>query len=252
MKYIILLALVLTQSICAEDTKTILLASTKSMPPYLYQSEKTGIEYEIVIQSFLAADIDDVQHIDVHFKRGIMLLRNKSIDAITSNLGNQEYNSVETPIHSSEPILNYIDCAISLRSNNFNLNSIKNFYGKRVWAFKSASLVLGDEFNKMTLANEAYTETFPQENQIKVLINKRIDIAISDKNIFLSGLKKAGIEDGEKKFIFHSVGEPTKRAVRFFSRELRDKFNKGLNIIKKDGSYKKILIKYKDLYSEQC
>jgi polar amino acid transport system substrate-binding protein len=215
-------------------------------------NDKSGIEYEIVKQSFLAAGYDNLQHIDVHFKRGIMLIHKKSIDAITTNLSNKEYDSVETPIYASEPIINYIDCAISLKSNNYDLNSIKNFYGKKIWAFKSASLSLGEEFHKMSISNKGYTEGFAQENQAKVLINKRIDIAISDKNIFLSSLTKEGIKNGIKKFNFHSVGEPTKRAVRFYKRELRDDFNKGLNIIKKDGTYKKLLIKYKDLYSQQC
>ena len=251
MKLIILISILLSQMINAKSS-AILLASTKSLPPYLYMNEKSGIEYEIVVQSFLAVGYDNVQHIDVHFKRGVMLLHNKSIDAITTNISNTVYDSVETPAYPSEPILNYIDCAISLKSKNYKLDSIKNFYGKKIWAFKSASATLGADFHKMTVSNEDYTEEFSQENQIKVLMKKRIDIAISDKNIFLSRLIKEGIKDGAKKFNFHSIGKPTQRAVRFYKRDLRDDFNKGLNIIKKDGTYEKLLIKYQDLYSEQC
>jgi len=105
----------------------------------------------------------------------------------------------------------------------------------------------------MTLVNKKYTENFAQENQVKVLINKRIDVAISDKNIFLSSLSSHGIlKDGEKIFNFHSIGKPTKRTIRFLDKKLRDSFNKGLKIIRKNGSYKKILKKYSLLYSDKC
>jgi polar amino acid transport system substrate-binding protein len=252
MKVIPLLLALLSFTTIAEE-RSFILASTKSMPPYLYQSTKTGIEYEIVIEALNAAKVVDIQHIDVHFKRGIMLINTKSIDGITSNLANSAYIDTSTKLYESAPTLNYIDCAISLKENNFKLTSIKNFYKKKIWAFKSASTTLGEEFNQMTKINKGYTENYSQELQVKVLVNKRIDIAISDKNIFLSRLSEEDVGSITKDhFVFHSIGEPTKRVVRFYDRELRDKFNKGLEVIKKNGTYKKILEKYKNLYFSKC
>ncbi|OUR96815.1 hypothetical protein A9Q84_10775 [Halobacteriovorax marinus] len=250
MKYLFLIFILCFQNIFAKE---LILASTKSMPPYLYHNEETGIEYEIVNEALKAAGFKKIRRIDVHFRRGIILLNMKEIDAITSNMANNLYDQVKHPIYSSNLTLNYIDCAISLKENNFQLNNIKNFYNKRIWAFKSASKIFGPKFEEMTKENKGYTESFDQKRQVKVLLRKRIDIAISDKNIFLSRLKlESSKKDGKKLFNFHSIGKPTKRSVRFLDKKIRDDFNKGLKTIKNNGKYKEILKKYKDLYSQEC
>lgn len=234
-------------------SKKITLASTKSMPPYLYLETKTGIEYEIVIEALKAVNLINVVHMDIFFKRAIVLLKAKKIDIITSNYSNKSYESFGSPVFSSNTTLNYIDCAISLKSNNFKLEKIKSFNYKKIWAFKSASRTLGKKFHQMTLLNKLYSENFKQEDQASALLSKRIDIAISDKNIFLSSLKALGIpKDKRQLFNFHSIGKPTKRVVRFYDKELRDQFNRGLEIIKENGVYKRIRDKYSALYFEDC
>lgn len=72
----------------------------------------------------------------------------------------------------------------------------------------------------------------------------RIDAAISDKNIFLDQLSKFVGKNKENHFSFKSILPLTPRGIKFHNKKLRDQFNKGLKIIKKNGTHSKILKKY--------
>lgn len=234
----------LFSSIVAKEVRV---ASTTSLPPYLNTDRQTGIEIEIIKAAFKSQEYDKVELIDVNFKRGQFLLNEGKVDGVISNDANTFYSK---DLFKSDRTLNYVDCAIHLMTNQFN--SILELKDQKVWGFKSASKVLGDEFAKMVSLNKRYTENHDQKMQPLAVLNKRVDVVVSDKSIFVQQMKEKGLLERINELDFTSINSHTKRVIRFKNKKLRDIFNKGLERIKRNGVYKDILKKYSKRYFEKC
>lgn len=234
-----------------QDQVAISLAFTFSMPPYLSQDKKSGIERDIIYSALTQAGYESISIENVHYLRAIELVKSGSIDAIVSNQSNTIYSSNLPGISTSHKTLDYVDCAISLASQNLQLKTIYDYYDKHIWAFKSASTTLGQDFQLMTQNNKKYTEDVDQLKQLDMLAMKRIDIAISDRNIFSSKHKNSR-KYQSLEFSFDNIAPPTSRVIRSMDRTLIQKFNKGLEGIQGNGEYQAILSKYRDSYAGTC
>ena len=216
------------------------IAFTFSMPPYLNLDKNSGVEHDIIIAAFNRAGVDKLKILNVHYLRAIELAKAGTVDAIVSNSANGIYLKKLPEIKKSQPTLSYVDCAISLRERNLKLESIKDYYDKRIWAFKSASLVFSPEFQLMTQKNTQYDEDVDQEKQLEMLAMGRIDIAISDRNIFTAKLGNTG-KYTQEDFRFDSLGPTTQRAIRSNNADLITRFNKGLSTLHKSGEYQSLI-----------
>lgn len=227
---------------------------TNSMPPYLSEDRKSGLELDIVRAAMEAVDAHFHLDDNINYQRGIIELGKKKIDAMVGNSNNEKYaEKLQGKVYFSNSTISYIDCVISLKERRFKLNSFKDYKDKSIWAFQSAKHVLGEEFKSMADKNPQYSEEHDQKKQAKLLINHRLDLAISDKNIFLYQLHKLNDKKyGADKFQFKSISKPTPRSVIFVDKAKRDLFNKGLKRIKANGVYQKILKKYKKMASQSC
>lgn len=248
----ILLFICLSFNANAKKQENIFLLFTGSMQPYLNESNDSGIEYEIIKSALEAVGLNFSGYQNVHYQRAIKLLGEEYIDGVVANMANEDYIKAGLKVHNSNMTLEYVDCAISLRKNKFNLSKMSAFSNKKIWAFKSARHVLGKEFQAAVKNNPNYTENPEQKLQLKMLLSERIDIAISDKNIFLSVLSKEIGEKNKKLFNFNQIIPATPRNVKFKSQELGRLFNKGLKTIQSNGKMDKIIKKYKKSYIEKC
>jgi polar amino acid transport system substrate-binding protein len=251
MKLGILILLALGQLSIAAQGKEVRIAFTKSMPPYLYENDNRGIELEIIRAAFKSQGINLAPYDNIHYVRASKLLKRKRIDAVVSNLNNQSYKNESTEIFDSTSTLSYMDCAISLAGKKFDYKNMSTFEKNTIWAFKSAKEVLGPDFKKAVLQNPNYTENYEQKNMIHMLVKKRVDIVISDRNIFSKTMLDS-IGNKPHLFQFKKLIPKTPRNLKFHDKTLRDKFNKGLKQIKKNGTYNEIIKKYKDLYKSNC
>lgn len=235
----------------AQGNKLIRIAFTFSMPPYLSTNLDSGIELD-VIKSALHATGPVLIHVqNIHYLRAIKLAESGQIDLIASNKSNNLYEQELPDVATSDTTIHYVDCAISLRSRNLTLDTIDDYSDKRIWAFKTASLSLGSAFQDMALSNPEYTEDFDQIRQLDMLRLGRIDIAISDRNIFTQKLlKKEGAD--ETMFTFSPIGQPTPRVVRATNINLINQVNRGLSIIRENGDYGEVLEQYRDAYVGHC
>lgn len=231
--------------------KNVRVSFTKSMPPYLYENDNRGIELEIIKAAFNSQNVSLAPYDNIHYIRAAKLLKKRRVDAVVSNLHNQAYKSTQTEIFDSESTLSYMDCAISLKSQKIKYDKMSDYSDKVIWAFKSAKEVLGPEFKKAVDNNPHYTENYDQKNMIHMLIRNRVDIVISDRNIFNHTMLESVGKKSEL-FEFKKLIPKTPRNLKFHNKNLRDTFNKGLKEIKNNGVYQKILDKYKGLYSSEC
>ena len=233
------------------DAKPISIAFTFSMPPYLNGDMKSGIERDIIYEAMNASDIQLGEVHNVHYKRAIKMLEQGHIDGIVSNMANNIYNELVRKPYPSSKTIDYVDCAITFSKQKLKLATVQDYDGKIIWAFKTAKTTLGDEFEVMANNNPQYTEDTDQSMQAEMLALGRIDVAISDRNIFTSKLRQDGKYQTQD-FEFQAIGTPTPRALRFSNKEHLESFNSGLAKIKTNGDYAKILTRYKDHYTSSC
>lgn len=250
-KVLVLLPLLCCNISSASESDPITVAFTFSLPPYLSEDKSSGIERNIIQSALEASGYEELSIINVHYVRAIELSKSGQVDAIVSNQSNSVYSKYIPNIMASDKTLDYVDCAITLSDRKIVLNDIHDYYDKRIWAFKSASEVLGNEFNKMTKLNKDYTENFDQLKQLDMLAMQRIDIAISDRNIFSEKIK-ASTKYKDLEFSFHEIGQPTPRVIRSSNKELISKFNQGLNLIKMNGRYQEVINHYRLSYASHC
>jgi len=221
------------------------------MPPYLYTDLNSGIERDIIAAALKAGDMEMGNIHNVHYKRAINLFQKGEIEAIVSNAGNYAYDQTGSKFYSSNKTIDYIDCSISLARKKLNLNNIDAYSGKTIWAFKTAKQTLGPQFEKMANSNPYYSEDVDQNKQAEMLLFERIDIAISDRNIFAHKLKTSN-NYSIKDFNFHPITQPTPRTLRLNSKQTLERFNTGLAAIQSNGTYEQIMEKYKNEYVSKC
>lgn len=250
-KLSIVLCMAIPASANANNQDPINIAFTFSMPPYLSANLQSGIELDIITAALKSADIHNIKVQNVHYLRAIELSKLGQIDLIASNRNNELYVQQFPEILSSDKTIDYIDCAISLKERAFKLDKIENYFGKRIWAFKSASLSLGETFSEMAMSNPYYSEDFDQQKQLEMLVMGRIDIAVSDRNIFTYKLGSTS-NYNENLFDYTTIGQPTERIVRSSNRGLINKINQGLSMIRDNGTFQEILIKYENQFFSSC
>ncbi len=138
--------------------KDISLGVTNSLPPYYIHETKSGVEIDIVKAAFRSMKYKINNYIYAHYKRSLHLLTNKNIDAVIGNKHKELFTISKVKIFSSATTLNYIDCAITLKSSGQRLRSFADYNDKKIWAFQSANVVLGDSYKAMAKRNPFYTE----------------------------------------------------------------------------------------------
>lgn len=233
------------------------LAFTMAMPPYLIEKPQgkgwEGFEYEIIKETFSLAG-DKIGFVsNVHYKRALILLKEKKVDAVVVNSRNKIYHKLSPiKLYPSKTTLNYVDCVISLKRRELPYRGLADLSKSKVVAFKTASLALGKGFQKAVRANEKYSEAAGQELHPKLLLKERTDYVVSDKNIFAAHLEKA---EGPKKmalFNFYPAGKPTPRGLLFTDPQKRDRFNKALKQLENKKINRSILLKSGKKLYQKC
>lgn len=220
-----------------------------SIPPYIIQATNSGIELELLNQALAVKGHTASIHY-LPLARTFHELREGKLDGII-NIKEGMINNV----FYSNVAITYQNCAISLESNQFNINSINDLNNKQVVAFQRASSLLGEEFANMVKTNSGYQEQARQVQQVYMLMKRRADVVVMDKNIFKYYLKQAYLEgkltekDLKQQAICHQIFPPTEYKFAFLSEQIRDDFNAGLKQITQDGSLVALQEKYRRLMS---
>ena len=228
------------------------LAFTDTMPPYLSQSLDGGIEYEIIKAAFLEEEYELERPFNVHYKRAVVLLSENKAHAIVGNMNNSFYKERIPKAVTANQTLTYIDCAATLKRKNIEFKNIRELSNKRVNAFKLARRVLGKDFALMANENKDYNEGSKQELLPKLLLNQRIDVVVTDKNIFVNRIKNSIGQDKMKLFKYQQVAPPTPRSLIFTDKKLLERFNQGLQKIRDNGTYKKLMEGHTENYFTEC
>lgn len=203
-------------------------------------SQYSGFEIALAEAAFAQVKLKLVTHFFDNDKLSQALERGR-VDAIAPAF-NWNGNFFE-----SNTFISYFNFAITKKKRKINLESIKDISHYHSAAWKNAHLHLGDEFNKifkpkLNKKGSKYSEISNQVSQCRMFWLDRIDIIIIDKSIFSwCKLQLARVNTNETVEIHPLFKSPTNYPVLFRSKALRDKFNKGLKIIRDSGQYQLII-----------
>ncbi|MFD2204013.1 substrate-binding periplasmic protein [Kiloniella antarctica] len=210
------------------------------IPPYVIRDEARGIEYDILKETLALAGHEMVPRY-VPLARTLAELRSGQVDGIMST-GLTDLPGCYTNTH-----ITYWNYAITLSSNNIQIDSIKDLKGRTIMAFQNARNYLGEDYRQMTHGNKLYKEIGDQSSQNKLLFSKRVEVVIADQFIFqwfnrspevLKTIKKA------PEVTYHEIFPPSRFQSVFLRQDVCDSFNIALKELKNSGRYDEIVASY--------
>jgi len=208
-------------------------------PPYMYdRSSGKGMEEALVRRVFksVGLQLDEVRQMPIERGQKV-LLDNDELDFSVGVL-----EDTDDGLYYSDNFLAYENVAITRRSEQIKIENIEDLKKHRVVAWSKAYAMLGSQYQQYFNPKDrpsSYKEIFDQGHQHEEFFTQQADVIIVDKNIFkwyVSQYKERF--DANQAYEVHSIfSEPTWVKVSFRDENLRDTFNRGLNIIKDSGEY---------------
>lgn len=154
--------------------------------------------------------------------RTIERLRNGAIDA-----GGLIPAAALPGFFESERFFQPENCLVTLAESNIHIEKMEHLKGRRVVSFKNAQYILDksqlDEIRKVA----DYQEMQGVEKRLKLLVNKRVDVMLTERNILIYHSQRLGFGDA-KKYSFACILNSTKMGIVFAKKEDRDDFNRCL------------------------
>lgn len=238
MKRLLLIGLLLLFSLSL-TAKELRVAVGLSIPPYVIKENNSGFEMEL-IRAVLKQKEHQIKNIlYASNKRITKLLKNRQVD-MAINLQPHLKD-----VYYTDVIIEFNNAAITLKSRDITIKSIFDLHYKRVESFQNAHNFLGKEFASYALNNPLYEEILHQEAQMIHLINKKIDVVIADKNIFLYYVQKNHGQTYQKEdFNFFEIFSKSPRYAGFLDAVLQKDFNEALRAFKQTKEYQLLLKKY--------
>ena len=223
---------------CSVSAATITIGAPFNRPPYILEDTNSGLELDIIRAAF------DVEGLEVDFKyysrkrQQLFFAREKVDAAMTVN----ELSGLDGAW--SDEYIQYQNVAISLAAKKLNLTSLADLGNYSVASFENAGTTLGPDFMR-AVENTIYREVSPQVGLNKMLYLNRIDIVVADRYVFRQ-LNRQIIEniDWQQALAEHAIIPVSGYKLVFHNSVARDRFNQGLAVIRRNGTYQALVDKY--------
>lgn len=220
--------------------ETLIMAVGLALPPYVIKEGDKGMELDVV-REILEKQGYTIHPVYLPLARVVEHMADGTVDAaLTVNEAAGLNNAFFSDSH-----ITYQNSVISLAKHNFQIESVNDLADKSVMAFQYAKIYLGEDFAFMANKNGQYTENARQSTQIRMLFAGKVEAIVLDTNIFRF------YRNSEKKYVdtsqpitTHNIFPSSHYRVAFKNKAARDKFNKGLEALKKSGRYDEIIRQY--------
>jgi ABC-type amino acid transport substrate-binding protein len=219
------------------DPKVVHIAFGESLEPYVMQDGNSGIDVDIVRAALKARGYTMVPVLYPKI-RLFNSLDMPNIDArslaIVESGGQGVY---------SDPYDTYENVAIALASSHIQLHKVSDLGKYRILAFAMAKAHLTPEFKQMAVRNPWYSEASNQMTQPRALLYKHVDVVICERRIFYWMVHEqfVSLKEIEPPTVIYHLFPPTDYRLAFRDPHLRDEFDLGLQTIKRNGLYQKLL-----------
>ncbi|MCJ8169276.1 substrate-binding periplasmic protein [Atopomonas sediminilitoris] len=209
-------------------------------PPYVFENEPQGLEYELFVAAASASGFDVKAHYGPTPRLALMFNQQK-LSAMSSMFLSGQLHG-----HFTEPYVTYQDMAVALAKRNLEIKTVADLERYSVSSFKDARRLLGDEFATMVQRNPAYREEPRQINRNLLLYGERIDVVVGDPLIiqfFNPHIAKQ--VDTRQPLRWYPLFQPINFQAVFHTKQQRDRFNAGLAAIRSNGLYQRIEQRYR-------
>jgi len=216
----------------------VLVMGTSDGPPYMIQATETGLDIDIPRAALKAVGYD----MRLQFYPLARAMRELQLEQI--QLTAPFFVNPPNGIYVSAPHIEYRPIVISMQG----VPAIKSFaqLGKyKLATFQGAIGYFGKELQQAATVSPAYIEHHDMGKLVSLLVQKRTDAVLLDYSIFNYYLDQSGYPEVRKQLVFHDFIPKVPATVAFHDKGLRDRFNQGLKIIRENGTYDKIVNRYR-------
>lgn len=208
-------------------------------PPYIFENESRGLEYDIVVAALTSAGFQGLQPYYAPMERLHLRLERGELDGIATT---QDHGGAA---FYSDVYIEYHNVAVALAKRQLQINSVADLAGYSISSFQRARFFLGAEFQAMAEHNPRYREEPRQINRNRLLYAGRIDLVIADRRIFrYFNTLVADQVDVSQPISLYPLFPVTPYRLGFRLAAQRDRFNQGLKAIRASGEYQQIEQRY--------
>lgn len=210
-------------------------------PPYVFEAERTGLEYEVVEAALRRAGYE-LQPYFAPMERLHLMLSRGEIDCIATT---NEMSGVAA--YYSDVYIYYHNTAVALASRNLHIFTLSDLRQYSVSAFQRARFLLGPDYAALVNNHPNYREEAHQVTRNRLLYSGRIDVIIGDPKVIRYFNRDVLDQvDITQPLAWYPLFPPTGYRMGFRFQTQRDEFNHGLAAIRRSGEYEAIERKYAD------
>lgn len=225
------------------NAKEVRVGFGEKLPPFVIPETNSGIEVEIVSEA-LAYRGHKLIPIYLPMGRIAISFKNKKVDVVMIDVG--ENLNIFGGFYGEAPVL-YDNYFITLKQKNIKIKKPEDLKGLRINSFVGALKRYPEWLNEIGKTN-LYSEKNDQSTQALLLNFERVDVVLSDINIYkyYAGQSKPNPRFKNLPVDFHpfTKANPTHYQLVFSDSKLRDDYNLGLKELIKKGRIKEIYKHY--------
>ena len=217
-------------------------------PPYVIEKQHSGFEIEL-IRAVLNEMNYQAEFVYIPFGRSWRMLGVSGIDAVMTTTDKVVHDKAKL----SDVYIYYQNVAITLKNTlpHYKISSISELKNYSVAAFQNANKVLGDDFSQAVESMPYYVEIADQQRQLKLLLQKKVDVIIIDENIFNYFIQEMRFQTvgtfnyKSSDFIIHPVFPRSAYRMAFNDATKTAQFNQALTKVLNSRYYQELIDKYK-------
>lgn len=227
--------------------KTVTMAISASIPPYFIKEINSGIEWEIIRESFGKVGYEVEPTFFLPAQR-VLAFQKKEVQC-ASTVARSNVKGVAY----SDTVIRFENVAISLEKNNITINGLDDLRGRNIISFVGARNAFGDEFTKIVKDNRRYRERLKNDIIPVLIYRNRVEVAVTDLNIFKYFRNKMSSSiDRKQSITIHRIFPPKEYGLVCHDAAIIKEFNRGLAEVRRTGLYEAIVEKYtKDLEEQK-
>lgn len=231
--YLMMISIVLLAASVSATQLQVLVGVEK--PPYIKVADKTGYELEL-----LRAVVKKMG-----FRSRFIHVPNGRLFDIFSE-GQADLVSLQrsTPegFFATQPYISYQNVLIVRQDLQKELLSLSDLAGLRVMAFQNARLFLPPDYAEAVLKATSYQEVVEQHKLPALLLKKRVDVLVMDRNIFWHYYRQTAPDDSSLKVL--SFFRPNHYHMLARTPEVAERFNKALMEVKQSELFSQLQLSY--------
>lgn len=230
----------MTTAALLAQAQTLQIGFGTDKPPYVFENEKRGLEFDIVVEAARRAGIQVVPFFAPTERIHLMQNRGELDGIATTN----ELSGPKAAFYS-KPYIEYHNMAAALAARRLEIKNVQDLGRYSVSAFQRARKLLGPEYETMAANNPQYHEVANQVGRNLMLFAGRVDVIIGDRKVIeYFNQKIVGQVDVNQPLTWYPLFPATPYQMAFRQEEYRDRFNKGLDTLRKSGAYREIEKRY--------